>query len=334
MRSSRLRRSISRRRIGPAIPLLVGAAIALAPLRARAGDDEAAPQPAADSAQEARQQYQAGMQAYQAKRFVEAALHFEAAVIQRPHAVALYTAALAWEQANRPERAADDFVRSLDVAGLSTSQAQNARERLQSLEKAMGTLEVVAPEGWRVQLDANTGVLVPAHLHAMPGVHTLAVQAPAAPIQHRDVTLELGKTTHLTLAAEPVVPPPPHREPAPPAVTPPPPETPPANMFDLRRAIGFGVAGAGVASLGAGAILGVNALSARDAYNAGPTQAAYNHASSLQTWTDAAFITGGILLVGGAALILWPSPKAGRSSEQATLSVAPAPGGAVLRGSF
>ena len=70
------------------------------------------------------------MQAYEAKRFVEAALHFEAAVVQRTHAVALYTAALAWEEANRPERAADDFSRSLDVQGLSPAQAQNARERL------------------------------------------------------------------------------------------------------------------------------------------------------------------------------------------------------------
>ena len=119
------------------------------------------------------------MQAYQAKRFVEAALHFEAAVVQRPHAVTIYTAALAWEQASRPDRAADDFSRSLDVQGLSPAQSQNAHERLAILERAMGTLDVTAPEGWRVQLDANTGVLAPAHLHAMPGVHSLAVQAPS-----------------------------------------------------------------------------------------------------------------------------------------------------------
>jgi tetratricopeptide (TPR) repeat protein len=315
--------------------LLLTAAVASGAASARADD---AAQAAADPAQEARQQYQAGMQAYQAKRFVEAALHFEAAVIQRPHAVALYTAALAWEQANRPERAADDFVRSLEVAGssaLSASQAQNARDRLASLEKAMGTLEVVAPDGWHVQLDANTGVSVPAHLHAMPGVHSLMVQAPSAPIQHRDVTLELGKTTHLELAAGPseaTPPPPTPKEPSIPVE--PAPAAPTRDIFDLRRALGFGVVGAGVASVAAGAILGVNALSARDAYNAGPTQAAYNHASSLQTWTDVAFVAGGLFLVGGAALVLWPSPKAGKPAEESALSIAPTVGGAVLSGSF
>src|SRR5271170_4982971 len=112
-------------------------------LPARAGEDppakspspdDAPASPVIDSAQEARQQYQAGTQAYQAKRFVEAALHFEAAVIQRPHAVALYTAALAWEQASRPERAADDFARALDVQGLSAAQIQQAHDRLSTLE--------------------------------------------------------------------------------------------------------------------------------------------------------------------------------------------------------
>ena len=188
------------------VVLLATALVSSGSAIAHAADGDPSPQDPADPAQEARQQYQAGMQAYQAKRFVEAALHFEAAVVQRPHAVALYTAALAWEQASRPERAADDFGRSLDVQGLSPSQTQNARDRLANLERTMGTLTVTAPDGWRVQLDANTGVPAPGHLHAMPGVHSLAVQSPSGPIQHRDVTLELGKTTHLDINDQPAAP--------------------------------------------------------------------------------------------------------------------------------
>jgi hypothetical protein len=300
---------------------------------ARAADETAAPPPAGDGSQEARHEYQAGMQAYEAKRFVEAALHFEAAVIQRPHAVAVYTAALAWEEANRPERAADDFARALDVPGLSQTQAANARERLTTLEKAMGTLDVTAPDGWRVQLDENTSVLAPAHLHAMPGVHSLAVQSPSAPIRHRDVLLELGRTTRLALTAEPPPAPPPIAKPEPaPALTAPPGPSPATSSgIDLRRSLGFAAAGAGIASIGAGVVLGVSALSARDAYNAAPTLAAYNHATGLQTWTDVAFIAGGALAVGGAALILWPSPRA---KGEPALSVAPAPGGFLVRGAF
>jgi tetratricopeptide (TPR) repeat protein len=285
-----------------------------------------------DAAQEARQQYQAGMQAYKDKRFVEAALHFEAAVVQRPHAVALYTAALAWEQANRPERAADDFARAIDVPGLSQAQAQAARDHLANLERAMGTLEVTGPEGWRVQLDANTGVLVPGHLHAMPGVHSLAIQPPSGGIQHRDVTLELAKTSRLALTGETA--PAPANAPPPPAPVPAPPPRAvrtQAATLDLRHAAGFSAAGAGVAFVVAGVVLGESALSARDAYNASPTQVAYDHASSMQTWTDVAFIAGGVLVAGGAALILWPSPK---KSGEPSVSLAPAAGGAILRGAF
>jgi hypothetical protein len=307
-------------------------AVGASPL-ARAADETAAPPPAGDGSQEARHEYQAGMQAYEAKRFVEAALHFEAAVIQRPHAVALYTAALAWEEANHPERAADDFARALDVPGLSQTQGANARERLATLEKAMGTLDVTAPEGWRVQLDENTSVLAPAHLHALPGVHSLAVQSPSAPIQHRDVLLELGRTAHLALTAEPPAAPPSTakletaRAPAVPSSD----TSARPGGLDLRRSLGFAAAGAGIASIGAGIVLGVSALSARDAYNAAPTLAAYNHTIGLQTWTDVAFIAGGALAVGGVALIVWPSPS---PKGEPALSLAPAPGGFLVRGAF
>jgi hypothetical protein len=309
---------------------------------ARAAGVEPAPEPSTpappDAALEARQQYQAGTDAYEAKRFVEAALHFEAAVVQRPHAVALYTAALAWEQANRPERAADDFVRALDVPGpnaLSASQATNARDRLSTLEGTMGTLDVSAPMGWRIQLDANTQVLAPAHLHGMPGVHSLAVQPPSRPIEHRDVTLDLGKRTRLELAAEPTIP-------AGATSSPTLPKPPVENALapraseeqgNLRRELGFAIAGAGVASLAAGAVLGVSALSARDAFNAAPTQIAYDHATSLQTWTDVVFVAGGVLVAGGVALALWPSSKTDARREP-TVSLAPSFGGAVVRGSF
>src|SRR5689334_19782100 len=95
-------------------------AIALAlssPLAAHAQD--ASPP---DSAAEARQQYQQGTQAFQQKRYSEAALHFEAAAAFRSSGVALYTAGLAWDLAMRPERAADAYSRALDTPGLDAKQ--------------------------------------------------------------------------------------------------------------------------------------------------------------------------------------------------------------------
>src|SRR5690242_9414755 len=67
---------------------------------------------------EARSQYGLGTQAFQAKKYVEAATHFEAAAAARSSAVALYTAGLAWDLAGKQERAADAYSRALEAPGL------------------------------------------------------------------------------------------------------------------------------------------------------------------------------------------------------------------------
>ena len=298
-----------------------------------------------DPAAEARQQYDIGTQAYAAKRFVEAALHFEAAAAQRAHAVTLYTAALAWDQANRPERAADDFGRALDVPGLSPQQTANARERLSTLEKSLGTLEVTGPEGVRVQLDGLTEVATPARLHATPGAHVLVMHAPQKPIVKRDVTLDLAQVTRISLRDEPEsAPVSPSLAKTPEAAVTPAPiasQEMPATL-DVRRTIGVTLIGVGGAILLSGVVLGLNANGARDAYDAGPTRAAFDHATSLQTWTNVAFVTGGVLAAGGIALVVWPSPRGhaigGKTAESARLEpvlrVAPSLGGAVVQGAF
>jgi hypothetical protein len=314
--------------------VLFASLIAMPRLAAAQSAPEAPADESVDPAQEARQQYGAGAEAYAARRFVEAALHFEAAASRRPHAAALYNAALAWEQANRPDRAADDFSRALEVAGLNAALAQNARARIATLERTMGTLVVTAPEGVRVQLESNTEVPTPARVHATPGVHALMIVPPNGSIVHRDVTVELGKATPLALTEDDVAPkpepePPPapkvEAKPAPPPPLPP----PPPSWWNLRRGIGVGVVGLGVATLASGIVLGTSALGARDAYNAAPTQVGYDHASSLETWTNVAFAGSALFLAGGAALVLWPAPKA-----RAPVMAAPAPGGVVVRGAF
>jgi hypothetical protein len=320
----------------PRVALAFALALLGAASSARAADaGEAAPAP--DPAVEARQQYNAGTQAYAAKRFVEAALHFEAAAAQRAHAVTLYTAALAWEQSNRPERAADDFERALDVPGLNPAQTTNARERLAALEKTMGTLDVVAAPGVRVQIDALTEVAAPAKLHALPGAHALTVRAPDRPIAHRDVSVELGQTSRLDLTeAEPREAPataaPEPRIEAPVPGVPAAPEV--VRVVDVRRLGGAVALGAGGATLVAAVVLGLGALDARDAYDASPTRASYDHASSLQTWTNVALVGGSVLAAGGALLIAWPSPHAPPVAGVAGLRLVPSPGGAAVRGAF
>ena len=307
----------------------------------QSGDDDAA-------AAEAKRQYQAGTQAYGARRFNEAALAFEAAASYKANGVTLYTAALAWEQANAPERAADAYQRAVDAGGLTQQQAQTCKDRIGALEKTLGTLVVSGPDGFKVQLDAFTTTTVPARLHATPGMHVLVIKGPKG-VEKRDVSLDLGQSTPIDVTP---------KVEAPKAAPPPPPpekvvtvevEGPP--RLSWMKAAGFGALGLGVMGCVSAIVLGISANDAGDAYNAAPSQAAYDHANGLATWTTVAWITGGIFVAGGVALVLIPEKKAEKAApppdkpadekhdpetppKEPALSLVPGLGGAMLRGAF
>jgi hypothetical protein len=319
-------------RSGPLVlPLLLAGA---APARA----DE--PPPAADSAAEARQQYQEGTKAFKEKRYAEAAGHFEAAAAFKANAVALYTAGLAWDLASRPERAADAYVRALDTPGLDGKHAAQARDRVAALEKTLGTVAVTAPEpNWKVQLDAFTEVIAPARLHGAPGSHVLTVRIPGrATPDRRDLVLEAGKVMNLEVKDE--LKPGSKTDPTGPAsAEKPPPQQPPESEYAQQRlyappywtgikVFGVGLLGVGIASLGAGLLLGINANGAKDAYDAAPSREGFDHASSLELWTNVALIAGGVLAAGGLTLMVVPIGR------EVRVKVAGAPGGMLLRGTF
>ncbi len=282
----------------------------------------------ADTTSEAKARYRQGTEAFAQKRFVEAALHFEGAAALRPHAVTLFTAALAWDSAGQPERACDAFARSLDLPGLDAKQTQTAKDRVQSLEKTLGTVTVKVPAAWKVQLDSLTEVVGPARLHAAPGAHVLTVRPAGLPIERRDVSLEAGKVAEveiteaqLAAAKKPVDP-----------VTPPAVDTPipvtskveppvPAPSSPVKP-LGFVLLGTGGALLLGGVVLGTQALGARDAYNVAPTREAFDHAGGLQTWTTVAFVSGVLVAVAGVTLVLLPMGKTETKVSLSPMSVA------------
>jgi hypothetical protein len=293
-----------------------------------AGAQDAAPDAAA---QEARKQYGLGTEAFQAKKYAEAAAHFEAAAAARQNAVALFTAGLAWDLAGKPDHAADAFARSLDVPGLDPKQTATAKEKLAAFEKTLGTVTVEGADGSKVQLDSSTEASVPARLHAPPGAHSLAMKAPGKPVDHRDVSLEAGKVLDVNLKDEATKPT--TQESGLREVTPAKETTPRSEhegYWTTRRVAGVGVAGLGVAVLGAGVLLGIEANGAKDAYDARPSREAFDHAQSLQTWTNIAFIAGGVALAGGIVLVVLPDED-GRENR---VRVGLGPRGATLGGTF
>jgi hypothetical protein len=283
--------------------------------------DDSAPARDDFPAVHARALYDNGTQAFAHGRYLEAALDFEAAATFKRSAIALYTAALSWERANAPERAADDYARAVVVGDLPPDAATSASLRLTQLRRVLGVVSVIAPSDWKLQLDDHSEVEPPAALHGSPGVHTVTARAPGQPLQRISVVLHAGETAPLALPA---------------TISPPPvAEIPVARSGPSARQLTGTVAiGAGVSALLAGTLLGVEALDAAKAYRASPAEATLDHARSLQVWTDVALASGGVLLAGGLVLALWPSPRPGSGSTRGTLVVAPRLNGVVIRGDF
>jgi len=96
----------------------------------------------------------------------------------------------------------------------------------------------------------------------------------------------------------------------------------------------------GVATVGAGVVLGLEALGAKNTYNAGPTQASFTYANGLATATDVLLIGGGVLTVLGGVLAFLPSAASAPSpvpvgaAQTVRVSLEPTVRGAILRGTF
>lgn len=109
------------------------------------------------------------------------------------------------------------------------------------------------------------------------------------------------------------------------------PEVEKARPGQVRHAIGFTAIGLGAVSLGGTVLLGLQTINARDAFNESPSRALYDHEQTLRTWTNVTLVAGAVLVLGGVALVVWPSSP---SSGEVTVGVAPSPGGGSLVGTF
>ncbi len=256
--------------------------------------------PAHELNEEARAQYKLGSDALAEKHFVEAALHFETAASRTPHAVSWFMASKAWESASRPERAADALARALDMPGLDASLAEQIKARLTRMEALVGTVVVTGPSTFRVSLDEGTPVPLPARLHGLPGRHVVHVSPSDRSSYQREILLVSAKPTPLAVTEADD----PKSEPITQVVEK---RVEVERPAEVRKYVGFGVLGLGVATLTSAAVLGFSTIDARDAYRSTRNQADFDHVRSLQTATNITWIAGAVLVAGGAALVLWPT---------------------------
>ena len=292
----------------------------------------------AEDVAEARRLYNEARTAFAEERFRDAALNFEAASRLKPHAVALYTAAQAWEAASEPARAADAYSLALSTPKLSESQATRARERLKELQSGLGTVVVVSSGEARVQMDDHNEVPVPARLHGQGGEHVLLILRADGSVERRKVILKVGETLEIDADPQPEG----AEEPTEPGgvTTMAEPRKRPVKVEadtasappNLWKTVGFVTAGAGVAALGGAALLGISAKDAEDTYKSSPTRDTLDHARGIESKTNLMLVIGGVLTAGGVGLIVWQSMEGGEPAKAARVGVHP--GGVWAEGRF
>jgi hypothetical protein len=286
-----------------------------------------------DASGEARRLYTEARKAMSDKKYGEAALGFEAASKLIPHAVALYTAAQAWELAGEPARAADAYARALATPKLNESQAERSRERLAALEQQVGTVVITGGESTRVQIDDQIEVTAPARLHGVAGDRTLTITRADGSVERRAIDLIAGESIEVDIDAtqEAAAP-----EAAPKRVVPlSQPAMQPVRVerrSSTLQTVGFVTMGAGLAALGGAVVLGLSAKDAEETYRSSPTRATFDHAKSLETRTNVMLVVGGVMTSAGVGLVVWQSLSSGK--ERAALGLRAGPATLAAEGSF
>lgn len=249
--------------------------------------------------------FEEGMSAYRRGDFRAAALAFEEANRRAPHGDTLYDAALAWTQAKVHERAAEDFAAALADPQLDAQHAADARRRLAEAESKVGRLQVTGPADARLRVDAREESSLPANMYLAPGSHTVQVRFARGEPESRTVELTAGATLVSAFEAPPA-PAVAKPEPAPWVRKTPAPSPPPRSK--VLPALGFTGLGLGVAAGLTSAILGGQALAAKNDFDdSGFTDAgARDRAATFRTATNATWIAGAVVGVAGVAcLVAW-----------------------------
>ena len=272
----------------------------------------------------AAQLFREGSNAYERGDYMIAARAFEEAHREDARGATMYNAALAWEAAGEKARAADAYQQSLGASDVPPEVASDARTRLTALEQQLGRLTITAPAGGDGQRcapreggDAGDGAFAagqPGGQRALCGRHDRAAargnQRGSGAIARLSIGADQTTAAFGERAAGPTV--------VPALPPPPPPAVEPARPA-TRRTWGFVALGGAVVFAGAATYLGLEALSARDEFDASQHRDAdaRDRAASLRLWTNVAWagaaVSGGV----GAWLVLSGSSRRDRGSARA-----------------
>jgi hypothetical protein len=257
----------------------------------------------------AQQFFRAARAAYGRSDFRAAAIAFEEAFRRAPRAGSIYNAAVAWEEAKEPERAADDYAACEARDDLAPEQRADAQQRLLVIERSLGRVDITGPADATAALAHATRVPLPAHVHVRPGTYEVHVTFGDGRTALQTASVAVGQTVALDIPPPPPLPPSrdkaatrPEALPAPP----PPAPVPVPSHASAARVFGWIGIGASVASAGAAVFFGVATLDAHTEFDDSGQidRAAHDRGVTFRTLTNVAWATAGVLGAGGLTLLI------------------------------
>jgi hypothetical protein len=134
-----------------------------------------------------------GREAFKRGDFPLAAKHFDAANRLSPHAELRYNAALAWERAREPARAADAYEGALRQGGLDQGHQKRAQTALAGLKETLGYVKVPAPISGVLSVAHLTQAPIPAQFHLVPGQYRVQIEGPDGSKITKPISVKAGE---------------------------------------------------------------------------------------------------------------------------------------------
>jgi tetratricopeptide (TPR) repeat protein len=251
--------------------------------------------------------FKAGTAAYRRGDYSAAAREFEEAARRAPHAATSYNAGVAWQLAGDPLRAANALRLALESPGLPKDLEEDARTRHAELAPQFGEVSISGPTDALVEVPGLARDHPPLRTYAVPGTLRISIEYASGRRDERNIGVERARTVQLAFADEP--------RKAPPLPS-------PSSSSSSRTVTGIALLGAGGISAGAGIVLGVRGLAARNRFDdSGHTDAdARDEALSLRNYANVAF-AGALVLSTIGTVILVVKPTS--STQAAFFTVGP-----------
>jgi hypothetical protein len=311
-------------------PFAVGVALLAAPALAFAGG----PEPTEEKQKSAAEEFDRGRRLFQAKRYEEAALHFENAFRDAPKSAPLRSAARARLAAGQLDRAATLTALAEERYGDEEGTKELAKEIYPKVTSKLGSAVFSCNPGCLLTVDGSAvgfGEERVATAWLLPGPHEAVVTWSGERKATQALVIKAGEKKSFSENAPAVVEKPVEQ----PVVLPPPPVLPPAEVH--RKPLPKGAFWAGVAVTGVvgtvATISGISTLTSpgkdrvtSECAGLGPECPLYKDALAKQSRTNVLFVVTGVAAVGTAALGLflvdWTAPRASSGAIRALPTVA------------